>query len=196
MNPLCLIARRVRGFFQRKRLEQEMAEEMRAHLALQTQENIARGLPPSEAHYAAQRAFGGMEQIKERCLEQRSGMWLEQFMQDVRFAVRSLRRNPGFAMVAVFTLGLGIGANTAIFNVVRAVMLKPLGYPESAQLVTVLHPGAGPVSPGDFFDWREQSRSFAGMALRNIGAARLRAAHRRSRSLGFDTARGCSRCWA
>jgi predicted permease len=158
------LLRRIAALFRKEKLDREMSEELRAHVELQIRENIARGMPPDDARYASLRAFGGVEQIKERCREQRSWVWLDQLVQDVRYAVRSLRRNPVFTFVAVLTLALGIGANTAIFSVVRSVMLKPLDYAAPERLVAVLHPGAGPVSPADFLDWRNQSRSFAGMA--------------------------------
>src|SRR5260370_39809696 len=85
-------------------------------------------------------------------------------MNDLKFAVRQLMKNPGFTGVAVLTLALGIGANTAIFSVVNGVLLKPLDYQEPERMVTILHGGRYPVAPADFLDWRAQSRSFTGMS--------------------------------
>ena len=90
--------------------------------------NLADGMSLDEAHSAAQRSFGGVEQIKERVRDERGGIWLEQFLQDLRFGFRSLMRQRGFATISILTLGLGIGATTAIFSVLNAVFLKPLPY--------------------------------------------------------------------
>src|SRR4051812_42616217 len=125
------LLRKIRAFFRREKLDAEMSEEMKTHLELQVQQNIARGMPPDEARYAAQRSFGGVDQIKERARDQRGFVWLEQSAQDLRYAVRQLRRNPGLAIVAVLTLAIGTGANTAIFSLVHHLMLKPLRYEEA-----------------------------------------------------------------
>jgi predicted permease len=153
-----------RALFQKKKLDAEMDEEMRAHVEMKTLANIAAGMAAQEAHHAALRQFGRAESIKETCREQRGVSWLENIVHDLRYGARQLRKNPGFTAVAVLTLALGIGANTAIFSVVHAVLLKPLAYQEPERLVTILLEGRNPVSPADFLDWRAQSRSFTGMA--------------------------------
>jgi putative ABC transport system permease protein len=100
--------------------------------------------------------------------------WLRQFIQDSGYGLRAMRRSPGFAAVAVFTLALGIDANTAIFSVVNAVLLRPLPYREPARLVTVLHEGWKPVAPTIFLDWREQSRSFEAIAAAQLWSLNVR----------------------
>ncbi|HKS73823.1 MAG TPA: ABC transporter permease [Terriglobales bacterium] len=125
---------RFTGLFRRHRLERELGEELQLHIELKTQENIAAGMPPEEARYAALRAFGGVEQKKEQCRDADRLRWLEDVIQDLRYGLRQLRRNPGFTAVAVLTLALGIGANTAIFTLINAVMLRSLPVADPGQL--------------------------------------------------------------
>jgi hypothetical protein len=137
MDSLRQLCSRFAGLFRRRRLEAEMAEEMRQHLERRIREKIADGMAPDEARYAAQREFGGIAQVQERCRDERRFVWVEEFFQDARFAVRSLRKNPGFTTVAVLTLTLGIGACTAIFSIVDAVLLRPLPYREAEKIVSL-----------------------------------------------------------
>jgi hypothetical protein len=137
MRWLYSFLRRCAAFFGKKRLDAEMEEEMRAHLEMQIEANVARGMPPEEARYAAQREFGGMEQIKEIARDQRGWLWLEQCAQDLGYAVRQLAKNRGFTTVAVLTLAVAIGVNSAAFSSVRDMYLRPLWRDQQMHLVSL-----------------------------------------------------------
>src|SRR3954469_1138023 len=126
-----------RALLRRQEVERELDDEMRFHLEKAEEALVARGFPPEEARLQALREFGGVEQHKEECRDERGTAVLEDFGQDLRFALRSLRRNAGFAAVAVRSLALGVGPATAIFSVVHAVLLRPLPYPQPDRLVRV-----------------------------------------------------------
>lgn len=129
--------RRLRALVRREQADTEMAEEMRTHLELLARHNLARGLSPEAARVEATRCFGGVERIQERCREERIRglVWLEQLGQDVRYALRSFARHPGFTAVILISLALGIGANAAIFSLLDAVLWKMLPVAQPEQLV-------------------------------------------------------------
>jgi predicted permease len=137
MRWLYKLPLRLRSLFKRGRVEQELSDELRFHLEKLIEENVAKGMTPEEARYAALRELGGMDQIKEECRDMRRVNWIENFVQDVRYGLRQLRHSPGFTAVAVVTLALGIGANTAIFSLIDAVMLRMLPVEKPGELFQV-----------------------------------------------------------
>ena len=147
---------------------QNLDHEIRDHIERETAANIGRGMSPEDARAAALRAFGNPTRIAEETREVWSIVWLEQLWQDVRYGVRTLLRNPGFSSVVVLTLALGIGMNTAVFSVVNAVLLRPIGYPHPERLVwlgnydTFLKRDI--VTTSDFVAWRAHAQSFSAIA--------------------------------
>lgn len=123
-----------RGFFGGKDFNADMAEEMRLHLALREERHRSAGMPEEEARLAALRGFGGVDQIKETCREQRAGGWLRNMVQDLAYAARILGKAPGFTLVSVLILALGIGVTTAMFSVVYGVLLDPYPYAKSGEI--------------------------------------------------------------
>jgi putative ABC transport system permease protein len=152
----------------RKRMMEELNQDIRDHIEVETQENIERGLSPEEARYAALSKFGNVTRVTEETRAVWSSIWVEQLLQDLSYGIRALWKNPGFASVIVLTLALGIGANTAIFSVVRAVVIAPLPFPEPDRLVIVWESRPQVKRLGasypDFLDWQRNTRSFAQMA--------------------------------
>jgi hypothetical protein len=142
--------------------------EIDAHLLMLEDEFRRRGLSDDEARYAARRAFGGVEQVKEQQRDARSFRWLDDARQDVQYAVRMLRRAPGFTVATVVTLALGIGANSAIFTVVHAVMLRPLPYPQPDRLIGIVQQhksfGVDVVTLPDYLQWRDTAKSLSALA--------------------------------
>jgi predicted permease len=154
--------------WRRKQMEEQLEQELRFHLEQHANELIAMGCEPAEARRKARLALGGAEQVKEHCRDARGTRWVEDLLQDVRFALRMLRKNPGFAVVALLTLALGVGVTTVMFTVVNGVILKPLPYPEPDRLLGVNgHSdtwnsevyGEQNIAYPDFLDSQRESRS-------------------------------------
>ncbi len=171
------LSHRLRASLRRGKTESEMERELRIHLEMETAENIRRGMSEEEARRAALRSFGGVEQTKETYRDIARFRLFEDLWQDLRYGARMLRTHPGFTLVAALTLSLGIGANTAVFSVVNAVLLRPLPYADPDRLVMAspyrhATDGYTVLSP-DFLDWRAQSQSFEQIAAYTTGTADL-----------------------
>ncbi len=177
MNPFRRFTRPLRALFHKHDLEREMAEEMRFHLDARTADQLADGLPPDEARFAAQRKFGNLASIQEQARAGRGWLGLENFLKDLRQGVRTLLKSPGFTILAIVTLGLGIGVNTSMFNVVDGLMFKPLPYPDCAQLERIDRATAqnpqGRVSPADFLDFQREAGRYGEISAYALGDTSL-----------------------
>jgi predicted permease len=187
------LLRRLQSLFRPTKLDAEMAEEMRAHLELQAAANEQQGMAADEAHYAASRAFGGVEQIKERAREQRGWTWLEGLLGDLRFAGRMLRRNAGFTAAVVLTLALGVGVNTGLFTLFDVFVLRPLPLHEADRLVNIAasHPrnGSGPSSFSypDYLDYRARNHAFSDLIATRYEGQNVLQSDRSTASPADDT---------
>ena len=163
------IGRRIRALIGGSALDRQMDQELQFHLDLETSRLVQQGLTPDEARTRALRTFGGVEKVREECREARRTAWADTLTRNTRYALRALRRQPGYVAAVVVTLGLGIGANTAMFSVLDGVLLKPLPYPGSDRLVLIKEaaPLAGQeevgVSIRELYDYREQLKDFDGI---------------------------------
>ncbi len=166
---------RLLALFRRSRLERELEDEVAAHLELAERDALARGLTPAEARREARRQFGGIEQMKEAHREDRSMQWLETLAKDARSGLTSLRREPVFATVAIALLALGIGANTAMFSVVDAVLLKPLPFAAPDRIVRVWEMTdantTNATTTRNFVEFKQRSRAFDALSAESLSTA-------------------------
>src|SRR5262245_25644361 len=169
---------RLRMGLRRRKIEAEMEAEMRFHLEMEEAKNLRRGMSEEEARLAARRDFGGVEQKKEEYRELSRFRRLEELWQDARYGGRMLLKTPGFTAAAALTLALGVGANTAVFSVVYATLLKPLPYPEAERIygVEVVIPERNLSFAGriqDYLEWRKASTAFSAVAALRPGGWNL-----------------------
>lgn len=161
--------------FGRANAAASLDEELRFHLDRQIAENIAAGMTAEEARFAALRTFGNPALLREQTRATWSWNWLDSLLHDIRYGIRTLRRTPGFTIIAIVVMALGIGANVALFTVVRSVLLKPLPFPEQDRLMMIYeqpkgHPEAfNSVAGGIYAEWRDQNHSFSDMAVMRGG---------------------------
>jgi putative ABC transport system permease protein len=162
------LKRRWRALWRKEELDCELEAELRYHLEQETAQNLQNGMRPDDARYSALKSFGSFERAKEECRDARGVRLIEEFLQDLRYGKRLLAKNPGLSLIAIVTLALGIGANTAIFSVVNAFLLRPLPYGDPDRLVMVDSQYRGQsigVSFVDYEDWRRQNNVFDDLAF-------------------------------
>ncbi len=166
---------RLRSLLRPSETDRDLDDEIRFHVERETERHLRDGLPPDEARRRALRDFGGVEVIKEAHRDGRGARWVEETQRDARLALRTLARNPALTAAAILTLALGIGANTAIFSAVNAVILRPLPFPHAERLVMLSedNPEKGwrreTAAPANYLDWKERVRAFEDVAAYTPG---------------------------
>ena len=178
MRLLRVLRQRARSLFRGARVDADLANELALHLEQLTRENMASGMDPAAARLAARRAMGGVAQIAEQCRDQRRIAWLTDLRKDAAFAWRMLRKSPGFTVLALATLGLGVGACIAVYALAESLLLRSLPYPSPERLVAIfsVHARRGEmesVGQADFRDWQAANTVFSGMAFTEFSQATL-----------------------
>ncbi len=176
---------RIANLFRRSRLDREIAAELQSHVDLRTDDNIASGMSPADARREALIRFGNPTSTRERVAASDAHLTLEDFLRDLRYAARQLRRSPGFAMTAIITLAVGIGANVVVFGVLNALLLRPLPVTGADRLFEVVHRGQGDDNQSypDYVDYRSRNTAFADMATYRIA------------NVGLSTGGSAKKCW-
>ncbi|MGA2084473.1 MAG: ABC transporter permease, partial [Terracidiphilus sp.] len=179
MRWLTQLRMRIQMLFQRGQAGARLDDELRFHLEQQIAENLAAGMSAEEARFAALRAFGNPALLREQARATWSWTWLELLMRDVRYGVRTLARTPGFTAIAILVMALGIGANVALFTIVRSVLLKPLPFQDPERLVRLYEQSADDSFPyndsaaGVFAEWKRLSHGFTDLAICGYGGYNL-----------------------
>jgi predicted permease len=178
---------RVRSLFLRDQVEQDLDDELQYHLEKKIEENIARGLTPQESRAAALRAMDGLAQRKDECRDARGVNGIENTVRDIRYSLRTLRKSPGFTVVAVLTLALAIGANAVVFGILNALVLRPLDVPHAESFYGIQQTnGWSYQSYPDYLDLQNRNRTFDGLTAWNITAAGLDAGTNPSRAWLYE----------
>jgi predicted permease len=189
-----ILRMRLRTLARRNRFEEDLDKELRFHLDRQLEENFAAGMPPAEARRAALRRLGAVAQIQEECRDMRRTDNIETLWRDLRYALRMLRKTPGFTVVMVLTLALAIGANSAIFSVIDGVLLRSLPYPDAGRIVRIFFHSATyptfPLNPFDFRDFRARNRSFESLSGYTRADLQLSGSGQPERFTGFAVTAG------
>jgi len=169
------VLRRFTNLFRRSDLDRDIAEELQSHIDLRIESNLASGMSPADAQREALLRFGNPTSTKERVTASDTTLSLAGLSRDIRYAARQIRRSPGFALTAILTLALGIGANVIVFGVLNAMILHPLNIPEPDRLMQLANerPGDDNQSHPDFLDYRARNSTFSDMAAYRMGAAGL-----------------------
>src|ERR1700733_9312519 len=170
MSWIRVLLSRCSAFFRRRQLDADLDEELRAHIELAIEEHRAHGMTEQQARIAALRAFGGVTQVRESYRVQRGLPWLEETVRDIRFAFRKLLHSPGFALTAILTLAVGIGANVVVLSVLNGILLRPLNVPQPDNLVQIAGEGNRGASQSypDYRDYQDRNRSFSGILAYKI----------------------------
>src|SRR5215813_6532452 len=175
-----ILRARLRALFRRESVLRDIEEELRVHVEMEMETNIERGMSPDEARAAALKSFGDLSRKTELGYDIRSGGWVETLWQDLRYGARMLFKRPGFTLIAVITLALGIGANTAIFTWIKAIILQPLPGVAASDRLVMLHSAltrsdnqAISVSYPDYKDYRDRNEVFSGLAAFNLDTFNL-----------------------
>ena len=174
-----IVVHRLRSLLRHSQADADLKREFDLHLEQLVKQHIAEGMNEADAHLAARREFGSVEWTKEQCRDVRRVNVVEDLLKDLAYAVRLLKKSPGFTLTAICSLALGIGANTAIFGIVNAFLLRPLPFERPERLVALFERNVigneqrMSVAPGNFLDWQEQNKSFEEMAMfdANVGFA-------------------------